>query len=336
MVPVTPAPGNGRFARRRESAVRAVKALLSVQAGPAVLMYHRVAREAFDPWGLAVTPERFGRQARWLARRRRVMPLPELVNRHREGTLQRNAVAITFDDGYACNLANAAPALERNGLPATVFLAADLIERGKEFWWDELERLVLHCEARALHVDEDRFDLGPRQSLDSEWPPGSAARTPRQRAFLAIWTRLRPKPPSELDSAMDALRNQCGGPRPARESHRPMTPQEARRLPSELVEIGSHSLTHPSLPSLGPAEKARQIGESIERCAAIAGARPRSFAYPYGDFDAQCEQLAMDAGFTCACTTEHGFVGGDSRPSAIPRIHVGDWSPAQLARVLAA
>jgi hypothetical protein len=57
-------------------------------------------------------------------------------------------------------------------------------------------------------------------------------------------------------------------------------------------------------------------------------------AYPYGDFDAAAERLAEEAGFICACTTEHAFVGAQTRAFAMPRRQVGDWSTSRLARML--
>ena len=57
-------------------------------------------------------------------------------------------------------------------------------------------------------------------------------------------------------------------------------------------------------------------------------------AYPYGDFDAESESLAKDAGFLCACTTEHAFVRSQTRPFAMPRRQVEDWDAARFAQLL--
>jgi peptidoglycan/xylan/chitin deacetylase (PgdA/CDA1 family) len=50
---------------------------------------------------------------------------------------------VTFDDGYADNLYNAKPLLERYGIPATVFLITGYIEDKRQLWWEELVRLLL-------------------------------------------------------------------------------------------------------------------------------------------------------------------------------------------------
>ena len=42
---------------------------------PAILMYHRIADAAFDPWGLAVPRQSFADQMQWLAKKRTVLDL---------------------------------------------------------------------------------------------------------------------------------------------------------------------------------------------------------------------------------------------------------------------
>ena len=48
---------------------RAVRERLD-RSRPLILMYHRVARLAHDPWDLAVTPDRFAEQIEVLTRER--------------------------------------------------------------------------------------------------------------------------------------------------------------------------------------------------------------------------------------------------------------------------
>ena len=46
--------------------VRRPHSLLRRRGGPAILMYHRIAKPDVDPWGLAVSPERFAEQVQAL------------------------------------------------------------------------------------------------------------------------------------------------------------------------------------------------------------------------------------------------------------------------------
>jgi peptidoglycan/xylan/chitin deacetylase (PgdA/CDA1 family) len=301
---------------------------------PVILMFHRIAVDSFDPWGLTVSPDNFAAQLEWLKGKRTILTLTEFAAMHREKRLPRNAAAITFDDGYACNIAVAAPLLDRLKIPATIFLSVALIERGGEFWWDELERIVLQHPGPALRLDGIDVPLGPHNSADRVWRPGQGPTTVRQKSFHCLWENLRTRPPAELAEAMLELHSQS--PTPPRATHQAMSVKEARGAAGSTIDMGSHTLTHPSLPTLSPQDKATEIISSVERCAAITGSRPRSFAYPYGDRDAESEELVRQAGFLCACTTEHRSLGARGNPFALPRVQVGDWGPAPLARMLAA
>lgn len=308
--------------------------LLSVRRGPAILMFHRVAQESFDPWGLAVSPDNFANQLEWIARNRIALRLTEFVERNRAGKLPHDAIALTFDDGYACNATSAFPLLERLEIPATVFLPVELIHRQAEFWWDELEQIVLDQESRSLRLDEHSIELGETHPADKEWLFEHAPRTPRQQAYFRLWSLLRRRSPAGLEAGMQQLREQTLAPARPRESHRPLNPDEIRSIQSEFVEFGSHSLTHPSLPHLHPEEKEHQIKQSRIRCAKLVGVDPQSFAYPFGAYDAESAQLVEDTGFLCACTVTPGFVAGRANPFALPRIFVGDWDSPWLARRL--
>jgi peptidoglycan/xylan/chitin deacetylase (PgdA/CDA1 family) len=108
-----------------------------------ILMYHRVAEVDLDPWGLCVTPQYFAEHLSVLQKYAHPISLQQLTQAHRKGKIPHRAVAITFDDGYADNLYNAKPLLERYNIPATVFVATGQIGSQREFWWDELERVLV-------------------------------------------------------------------------------------------------------------------------------------------------------------------------------------------------
>ena len=139
------------------------------RSGPAILMYHRIATPDVDPWGLSVSPERFAAHVQALRMHRTVLSMDAFVARIRSCDLPRDAVALTFDDGYSDNLCEAKPILEAADVPATVFLTTGRIGTEKEFWWDELARMVLPraeplsgnmiVDANNLQIDLPPIDL---------------------------------------------------------------------------------------------------------------------------------------------------------------------------------
>ena len=313
--------------------VARARARLPPPPAPAILMYHRIANETFDPWRLAVTQEAFAAQLAWLARHRTVLRLGEFAELHRRHKLPRTAIALTFDDGYACTAEVAAPMLKKAGTPATIFIAPEQIRQGGRFWWDELQQTVIEHGGTILTLAGVRIAIGERQ--EGDWHLGSnrEAWTPRQRVFFQLWLSLRTLPPARLEAAMSELRDQKGG-EAVRQPPRLMSAAEARALASEGMEFGSHALSHSSLLHLSPSERAREIGDSASACEALTGVRPLSFAYPYGDYDEECEALVRDAGYECACTIEESAVRRHSRQFALPRLQVENWSARELANVL--
>lgn len=322
------------FAHAAVHALRRARSLVPRRARPAILMYHRIADTAFDPWGLAVEPALFEEQAQWLARHRTVLALADFAERHRSGTLPADAVAITFDDGYACSAEIAAPVLKRLGLPATIFLPVQHIETGAPFWWDELETLIFSHPGSSLRHQGKTIRIGAPSGEDDVWPPGAPPRTQRQSAFYGLWLELRTRPVAAIERSLAELREQVTALR-GEDSKRLMTAAQVRRSArSGTLEFGSHAITHSSLPALPRAAKAKEIKGSIERCSALSGSVPRTFAYPYGDHDEESEKLVEEAGFACGCTTREVRVGAKSRPFALPRIAVGNWDSRRLAGLL--
>ncbi len=102
----------------------------------AILNYHNVATA---PVGMGlprlyVTPDQFERQLWWLKRLGFIgVTLSEGMQRLRTGDSAR-FVALTFDDGYADNVKNAAPILKQYGFGATCFIVSGHI--GSYNRWD--------------------------------------------------------------------------------------------------------------------------------------------------------------------------------------------------------
>lgn len=302
-------------------------------------MYHRIATERVDPWGLAVSPGRFDEQVQWLSHHRTILSLTEFARLQQEARLPASAVAITVDDGYACNATTAAPILEAHQARATFFVTTGPVAAGHEFWWDELQRVVLHSSVERLELTMEPRDLllelGEPSSGTGGWRPGSAPSSRRQQAYMELWHAVRALEPTAQAAAVTELRAQAGTPLAPRDSHRPMTLEELRALSrSDVVDLGCHTLTHPSLPLQTEPVRRAEIGDARRACATIIGRLPATFAYPFGDYDPSTVDLVRDAGFEAACTTDETGVTPTCAVLALPRLQVMDWSADQLARRL--
>jgi peptidoglycan/xylan/chitin deacetylase (PgdA/CDA1 family) len=227
----------------------------------AILRYHAVCETDAgyaDP-GICVTPAGFEEHVRYLAAHYRVLALPEAVDALRRGSsLPRNAVAITFDDGYADNYA-AAQTLAAHGLTATFYITAGCLADGAPFWPSEIRKLV-----HALRVERLELDVAGA-------PVTIPVSTPAERqAAVSKLTKIfkgHTNPDSRVGPGTAAA---CAGAVPAPS---PMLTREQldgmRRLG---MEIGSHTFTHPNLPNAGLEEARRELRESKRALEACVGA----------------------------------------------------------------
>ena len=89
-----------------------------------VLLYHGFCIS--EPAGSFMEIGLFEKHVQYLATKYRLTSLRDVIaDRHYPKKL-RNALVITFDDGYRSNYELAFPVLERYGVPATIFLVTDL------------------------------------------------------------------------------------------------------------------------------------------------------------------------------------------------------------------
>jgi len=314
--------------------------------GAVILTYHRVGQATSDPQLLSVSPEHFAEHMAHLNQLGHVTNLPSLVTNLRQGQLPERAVVVTFDDGYADNLSNAKPLLERHGVPATVYVATKLLGQPAEFWWDELENILLLSSTlpELLRVSIDGTDhVWHLRSSASElaalpaWTVQSRkAPTPRHRAYRDLHQLLRPLPDEKQEAVLAQLRDQLPKPFTPRPTHRLLTPDELRSLAAgDLVEIGAHSVTHSMLTSLPLEAQRREITESKRRLEEILGRTVTSFAYPYGGHEMVSPQtvtLVKESGFASACSTIAEPVRLKSDLFFLPRFLVRDWTGEEFAR----
>ena len=315
-------------------------------------MYHRVSAVRRDPWQLAVTPAHFAEHLEVIRGHGRPLLVRDLTRSLGAGRAPGRAIILTLDDGYADNLLEARPLLERHDVPATVFVAAGCLGR-PSFWWDDLERVILTStdlpphlrivvrgEAHEWDLEDDvRYPLDD-QSRDAGWQAATEPPTGRHRLFLALYRLLRPLSDPERRQALGALDSWAGAASADSPPARPLTVAEVPRLAANgLVEVGAHTLTHPQLSALDREAQRTEIQGSRLALEEITGGPVVSFAYPYGarsDYTSETLSLVKEAGFSGACATMARPVGRGTPPFELPRFHVEDCDGDGLARRLAA
>jgi len=204
----------------------------------AILTYHSV-----DPSGSAISigEAQLAAHVQWLASGAvRVVPLEAITT----DTVSGDAVALTFDDGFA-NFGDLAwPLLRAHGLPATVFVVSG------------------------------------RVGASNAWDGAPAHDIPTLP--LMGWDVLA-------------------------------------RVAAEGATLGAHTVTHPDLRTVAAAQLSDEMESSARVIGERTGARPRTFAYPYGAAGAR-EARAARTTYRLAVTTELRWLGGGEDPMLVPRL----------------
>ena len=313
-----------------------------------ILMYHSINEWGSDPWSLSVSPSNFAEHLEVLQKYGRPMQLQQYIRKHRFGIIPRNVVLVTLDDGYADNLINAKPLLKRYNIPATVFLTTGYIGLEREFWWDELDKLFLQPgklpEVLCLKIDGNGYEwaldnggyysqeeyLNNRNQRAWDGEPGS-----RYNLYYSIWQLLRSLPYDKQRKAIDEIITWAGIEPVARSTHRPLNLEEVFELAQgDLIEVGSHTVTHPFLSLHALASQQNEIQGSKEKLEEILGRPVTSFAYPHGDYDERGIGLVRQAGFACACSTASDIVWWHTNRFQLPRVQVEDWNGEEFENKL--
>jgi peptidoglycan/xylan/chitin deacetylase (PgdA/CDA1 family) len=309
-----------------------------------ILMYHRVTRVECDYWRLCVTPEKFSEHLQVLQEYGACMTVAQMVRLLKIGRLPRRAVAVTFDDGYADNLLEAKPLLERYDVPATFFLCPGLLDGSREFWWDELEHIILHPirlpPDLRLNIEGKSFEYhmtsGVELTVENRrrhhgWHYLKPPPTERHALYLAVWKVLWPLRHSQRRVWLDQLAVWSRVSVKPRMSHRPLSAAEVVSLArSTLVEIGAHTVTHSSLPAQRPEIQRAEIFQSKAACETLCGREVTSFSYPFGDSVPATANLVRDAGFTSACTIGVAPITRGTNCFQLPRLAIKNWDGTEL------
>jgi peptidoglycan/xylan/chitin deacetylase (PgdA/CDA1 family) len=183
-----------------------------------VLAYHRVVERVRDDGpiipSLCISADSFRRQMEQARRELEVLTLSEALAAI-DGTrpLERDAFAVTFDDGYRDVFLRAAPILADLRVPATLFVPSGFVGTRKRFVHDRLYSALWR---RRAHADAARMvdELIARHPAD------------HLEAIASELERRAPTAPAPDDET------------------RVLEPRELRALADAGWEIGAHTVDH--------------------------------------------------------------------------------------------
>lgn len=233
-----------------------------------------------------------------------------LARMESSATTGRRFAVLTFDDGYADNLSNALPILERNQVPFTVYVTTELVTRQAFFWWRGLQCLFRDNAEVAIEALGRRYSCS---SMDEKIPAYLEVKRWVGQDVTVRAPLLKEAFREHNISLIDLLDRDA------------LSAEQVRTLASHpLVTIGGHTMSHPELGKLSEAEARREILENRVFLEGLIDKPVSHFAYPFGGTEAcgpREERLVKNLGFKSATTTRRGniFPEHRHRPCALPR-----------------
>ena len=86
-----------------------------------------------------------------------------------------------------------------------------------------------------------------------------------------------------------------------------------------LIDIGSHTITHPVLSALPVEEQRQEISMSRKQLEEILNRPVLGFAYPNGISTAETREIVRESGFHFACSSEPDLVRTNRQIFQLPR-----------------
>ncbi|HSY83881.1 MAG TPA: polysaccharide deacetylase family protein [Gemmatimonadaceae bacterium] len=241
-----------------------------------------------------------------------IVPLREIVERHRAGRSTRGLVSLTFDDGYAALPALIGDYIVRAHVPITVFITTVATDRAARFWWDRIDDLFGHVSSDRWRAFEDVVGVPPayRAGQPAEYGPLRPLRQWIMATHRGRW-------PDELEPALAALETESN----RTTAQRAMSWDEILRFGSSgLVEYGVHTISHPVLPLLDDAELVAEVSTARRQLEDhVPNALP-VLAIPFGLYDARTVTLAREAGMQTSLTLDNRTLRGIGADEPPPRL----------------
>lgn len=275
-----------------------------------VLMYHRVS-DVYnsDLSDLTVSLGNFDEQLRLFKKRFKVLDVEDSWEGH-----EKTGIVITFDDGYADNILNALPLLEKHGVSATVFVTTLNIGTDREFWWDRLE----YDFSRAAEL----FLL-----------PGRAENVEKKGyRFRDLSEDLKRLGAEERDDwFLDFERLNAIDYKP-REAYRSLSVEELRRLGAHpLITLGVHTHRHYALGTMSYEDQKEEILYSIELLSMMSIPFVKYLAFPYGSYSADSFRLMNELGIKGAFLANNNYSNAScKRDRRIDRVIALDYPKEKM------
>jgi peptidoglycan/xylan/chitin deacetylase (PgdA/CDA1 family) len=268
-----------------------------------IINYHRVYNNTlktdFDAGVFGPSAEMFEKQMLWLKSNTDILSENDIIDYINNGKkLPNRCSAVTFDDGYIDNYEIAYPILKHHKIPAMFFVPTKALLDRNLCWWDLINYLIKKCDKKSINIIGVEFQI---DTLNG-----------KLNAISEIIKYKKYQKEEKTFSLLPDLSEACGVDFPDIElqSAQLMTWENLIELGKNNVAIGSHTHSHRVLSTISASEQLNEMVKSMQVLQDKLGSKPRSIAYPVGDynaFTADSELAAEKAGYEVAFSFQTGI-----------------------------
>jgi peptidoglycan/xylan/chitin deacetylase (PgdA/CDA1 family) len=231
-----------------------------------IFMYHSFSKEKKTGY---LSSTEFERQIKLIKANFLPLTLLEFTDLKEQKKLPKNAVVLTIDDGYYNFYDIAYPILKKYGVPATFFVTTDFINGKLWLWPDKLKFIAQNNTFIGfINIEEEQFEFVGDESKDWAMLNDHCLSISEEKklAFISI---LEKKLNIDLPITPPEVYKSCNW-------------KQLKEMEMNGIEIGGHTVTHPSLGQVSLEQASFEINECYEHLELNLGAKNRTFCYPNG------------------------------------------------------
>jgi len=210
--------------------------------------------------------------------------------------VQGRMAMLTVDDGHMEVYSTLYPLIRSLQIPLVVCVTTDFALRNQWLWFDKHHWITAQIGAMRQHHNK----------LTTENLKAQGSKKELNEYLKTLSTERR-------DAEIDKLARDHGVtiPPSPEEGFRPMSKSHLKEmLASGLVDLASHTVTHPIMTKLSDEQLHFELRQSKKELEDLYGRMPKSFCYPNGlpgDFDTRTRQAIAEAGYEIVFTSIEGI-----------------------------
>jgi peptidoglycan/xylan/chitin deacetylase (PgdA/CDA1 family) len=280
----------------------------------AVLLFHRILPVRDTMWD-PIDPLLFKKTLQYVQKKYHIVPLKEVLFENKT-TSSKPLAAITFDDGYHDFIDYAVPIMDKFKITASMYVVSDCVDKNLPPWTYLLDNLF----AKTKKLFWTNFDatILPPEYQCTKWNSSEE----RIAYCKKIKQYLKLMPAQQRNNIVtSALLNFDDVENP---SNLMMSWEDIKQIHSAGFEIGSHSVTHPTLATIEEEESITfELIESARHIKEKTNIVSDIFSYPMGNYDERVKRLTQKAGYKAALAVNgKKYTQGKQDIFEIPRIEL--------------